>query len=193
VAEEGTTANGPASPTQEKTQPEGLGSVMRGMFKRDMQRNEQLVALAGSGLALVLGIVSAISIHMEKTHPKGQAAPGVVLAATAGMAVALWLAARHGSRVITSVVAMAGALFALQGILGFPYIALAGWLLIRNSRTMREQRAARLGTAGGARSAPARPSRESRRSRAEPEPPAAVRREANKRYTPPQARRRGRR
>lgn len=193
MAEEDSPGTGPASPTQDKAQQESLGSVMRGMFKRDMQRNEQLVAFAGSGLALLLGVVSAISIHAEKTHPKGQASPGVVLAATAGMAVLLWLAARHGSRVITSVVAMAGALFALQGILGFPYIALAGWLLIRNSRTMREQRAARMGATGGARAGAARPAREPRRRRAEPEAPTAVKRDANKRYTPPQDRRRGRR
>jgi hypothetical protein len=85
-------------------------------------------------------------------------------------------------------------------VLGFPYVGLGGWLLIRNSRAMREQRQAARAQGGGSGSAARttgrgstrapRETRQSRRARREAEAEAARRIEANKRYTPPAPRRR---
>lgn len=188
------------------TSDESVGAVMRGMLRRDMERNEQLVGFVAAALAIGLGVAVALAPRNPTYHGVAQVpwarvaqpmvARGVILAATAVFAVVLWVASRHGSRVITAVVAMAGALFALSGVFGIPYIAYAGWLLIRNSRTMREQRAARMatGTSGSravsSRAAP-RESASRRRRREEQHTPAPVRPDANKRYTPPRAQRRG--
>ena len=180
---------------------DSVGATLRGMFRRDMERNEQLVGFVGSVAAIALGLAIALGPR-HPTYKGVQHVPwaqvaqpllskGVVVGVTAGFSVALWLASRHGSRVLTAVVSMAGALFALSGIFGFPFIAYAGWLLIRNSRTMREERAARTGSAGGGRASPARatgrdvPARRRVRDAASTAAPASSRPDASKRYTPP--------
>ena len=166
------------------------GAAWSNLFRRDMGRNEQLLSLAGALLAVVGGIGLFVSVLVEHHHPKGQAPAWAYLARFALLAVALVLATRRRSRVITSIVALAGSLFVLGGtVIGLPYIALAGWLLIRNSRAMREERLA----SGGTRPtrAPRQPRQARSRKRDQPEP-QVVRRTTtpNKRYTPPGGRRR---
>ena len=184
-------------------------SAVRGLFKRDMERQEQLLSFAAAGLAVVLGVVGAVSAHPttktvgKHTTTTPAASPALIIGLSCGLAVVLWLVARHGSRVATALVSMALFLTAFAGtILGIPYVVLGGWLLIRNSRTMREERMAAQkqggGSAGaggsrsGAGSRPAREPRPSRRARREAAEAEARRIEANKRYTPPTPRRRPR-
>ncbi|HET6812024.1 MAG TPA: hypothetical protein VFH50_13550 [Acidimicrobiales bacterium] len=205
---------------EEPTQPEvparaaagSTGSAARGLFRRDMERQEQLLSFAAAALAVVLGVVGALTYKApaHNAHAAKTVSPDLLLGLACGFGVALWLAARHGSRVLTALVAMALFLTAFSGtILGFPFVGLGGWLLIKNSRAMREQRqAARDAGAGSGRSAasgrstgagaaggrgssrPARETRQARRARKDAEAEAARRIEANKRYTPPAPRRR---
>ena len=167
-------------------------SAFSNLFRRDMDRNEQLTTLAAALLALLGGIGLFVSVLVEHHHPKGQEPAWAYLVRFVVFGVALVLAVRRRSRVITSIVAMAGSLFVLGGtILGLPYIGLAGWLLIRNSRAVREERLAS-GATRPTRERQPRPARVGRagRRRAEPAPPP-VRRStsSNKRYTPPGGRR----
>lgn len=200
------TAARPAAPAS----PRPAAAGARGLFKRDMERQEQLMSFAAAGLAVVLGIVGALSTHTPTHGSKAAhtASPGVILALACGLGVVLWLTARHGSRVATALVAMALFITAFGGsVLGIPYVVLGGWLLIRNSRSMRDQRQAaqRAGGSGAGRGArPARggaaagggnaraprETRQARRVRREAEAAEARRIEANKRYTPPAPRRR---
>lgn len=174
------------------------GSAARGLFRRDMERQEQLISFAAAALAVALGVVGALTYKApaHTAHAARTVSPGLLLGLACGFGVALWLAARHGSRVLTALVAMALFLTAFSGtILGFPFVGLGGWLLIKNSRAMREQRQAARGQgagpgrSGGSTRTPRepRPSRRDRREAAEAE---ARRIEANKRYTPPASRRR---
>ena len=192
-------------PTQPDTPARGAagsaGPAARGLFRRDMERQEQLLSFAAAGLAVLLGIVAAVTYKppAHTAHAAKTVSPDLLLGLACGFGVALWLAARHGSRVLTALVAMALFLTAFSGtVLGFPFVGLGGWLLIKNSRAMREQRqAARgAGTAGGRSggsnrtASQAREPRQSRRARKEAEAAEARRIEANKRYTPPAPRRR---
>jgi uncharacterized membrane protein YgcG len=210
---------------EEPTQPEAparaagsTASAARGLFRRDMERQEQLMSFAAAALAVVLGVVGALTYKApahnaahNAAHAAKTVSPDLLLGLACGFGVALWLAARHGSRVLTALVAMALFLTAFSGtILGFPFVGLGGWLLIKNSRAVREQRqAARgqgsgsgrsggssrsstgAGAAGGrASTRPPRETRQARRARKDAEAEAARRIEANKRYTPPAPRRR---
>lgn len=204
----------PETPARAAAGPAGPGA--RGLFRRDMERQEQLLSFAAAGLAVVLGVVGALT-YKAPTHTAHAAhaaktlSPNLLLGLSCGFGVALWLAARHGSRVLTALVAMALFLTAFSGsVLGFPYVGLGGWLLIKNSRALREQRQAARGqgagsgrsggsgrsSGGGAgaggqgSSRPPRETRQQRRTRRDAEAEAARRIEANKRYTPPAPRRR---
>ena len=196
----------PDAPPRAAAEPAGsAGPGARGLFRRDMERQEQLLSFAAAALAVVLGVVGALTYKApaHNAHAAKTVSPDLLLGLSCGFAVALWLAARHGSRVLTALVAMALFLTAFSGtILGFPYVGLGGWLLIKNSRAMREQRqAARAqgagpgqssggGGGGRASSRPPRETRQARRARRDAEAEAARRIEANKRYTPPAPRRR---
>ena len=183
------------------------GSGARGLFRRDMERQEQLLSFAAALLAIVLGVVGAVTykapVHTaHNAHAVKTVSPGLLLGLACGFGVALWLAARHGSRVLTALVAMALFLTAFSGtVLGFPFVGLGGWLLFRNYKATQDQRAAlreqraaaraqRGGGGGGASTRASREPRPTRRARKEAEAAEAKRIEANKRYTPPAPRRR---
>jgi len=177
-----------------------------------MERQEQLLSFAAAGLAVVLGIVGALTYKAPAagSHAAKTVSPGLLVGLACGFGLALWLAARHGSRVLTALVSMALFLTAFSGtVLGFPFVGLGGWLLIKNSRSVREQRQAAKGQAaasgrgggrgrtggsggssGGGSARPQRETRAERRTRQAAEAEAARRIEANKRYTPPAPRRR---
>jgi uncharacterized membrane protein YgcG len=197
----------PAAPT-----PAPGGAGARGLFRRDMERQEQLLSFAAAGLAVVLGVVGALTYKAPAagSHAARTVSPGLLVGLACGFGLGLWLAARHGSRVLTALVSMALFLTAFSGtVLGFPYVGLGGWLLVKNSRSMREQRQAakgqaaasgRAGGSGGTRGSSGssgggsgraqRETRAERRARQTAEAEAARRIEANKRYTPPAPRRR---
>lgn len=169
---------------------EGLRGAFTGMLGRDMERNEQILTLVGALAALLTGIGLMVAVLAEHHHPKGQLPAAAYLGISGGFAILLFLAARRGSRVVSSVVAMLGAMVAMPGVLRFPYLALAVWLLLRNSRAVREQRTAQQGASG--RPAGRQRAAGGRRAgrRAQEEPATGRRPDQSKRYTPPAARRR---
>lgn len=163
---------------------QSLRGAFSGMFSRDMERNEKLLALTGALVAVVTGFVLLGAVLAEHHHTKGQLPAAAYLGISGGFGVLLFLAARHGSRVASSVVAMLGGMVAMPGLLRYPYLALAVWLLLRNSRAMREQR-------GPTARQPARKPERARRGTQAPAAETASRRpDPSKRYTPPGSRRR---
>ena len=179
----------------EETRPAKAPVRPRGLFKRDMERQEQLLSFAGAVLAVILGLVGGLTAKSQPhtAHATTTVAPGLIIGLSSGLGLLMWLTARHGSRVATALVAMALFLTAFGGtILGIPYVGLGGWLLIRNSRTMREERMAAQKERGatGARGGTTRQPRPSRRARKEAAEAETRRIDPNKRYTPPAPRRR---
>ncbi|HZT67466.1 MAG TPA: hypothetical protein VFA11_16890 [Acidimicrobiales bacterium] len=159
---------------------------------RLMERNERLATLAAAVLSVAAGVgfLAAFLVGHHRGHTSGTA----VAVYTAGdfvFAGILAWAARAGNRFATGMIAVVGG-FLLWGstAISFPYLALAAWLLVRNSRAMRAQRDAER-AAAPARPRPAPAEKRaggwfSRRKRSADTGPGGVRRPPpSKRYTPP--------
>ena len=166
----------------------GLASRLR----RDMTQNEQLAVYGGAifalGITVYFLLVPATQTHAGKTTHISAA-----LTLSIGIAVFVLLAAaaRYGRRTVAAVVSLLAA-FGMGQVLGFLYIALGAWLLFRSSKATRLRLAAERGTDSARPARAGRPARSTRAARGRQPEPAARRRTASKRYTPPAAKARKR-
>ncbi len=137
-----------------------------------LDQRERRVALWASGVAAATWLV-LLGLSGFRATAAVMAGVGLVLSGL------LALAARRGNRLLTGLAAVALA-FGPWGqayLLGFPYNALAAWLLVRGMK-------AKARAAEAAQAAPGEPEQALRRER----PPVKTRTgrpTANKRYTPP--------
>ncbi|MCL6095426.1 MAG: YjgN family protein [Actinobacteria bacterium] len=169
-----------------------------------LDHKERMLGYAGAALCAAIYIDLTVT-HLHEHVPKGQQSPIVALAVGLVLAALLAVATFVGRRALVGFAALfIGFSFGSSIILSIPFLALAGWLIMRALRFNREAKAAAQAASasstsntsrtGSSRSSPAKQTSSSSsgifnrskshgsRAQAHPEP--------SKRYTPPKPRKR---